>query len=311
MYNVINLLASSAGQVSDIEGDINSFSIKSVGIATIVLVVLLVLASQVVKDKKHKKLKKPLFIAIAMTIILPSLMLAGSTVYVNTISESGGPVHWHTDLEFWVCGEEIELRDPFEFASNKVGTASYHEHDDKRIHLEGVVIEKDYDASLEKFMVVIGGAMSSDQLIIPTNDDIFENDLDGDVPSGDKSHIQNFRVRDGDGRALLSVKNGDTCSSSSDDEAEIQAFLLRYDKGDDTYSQTKLEEPERYIMRDESVVPPGDCVIVEFDREKIRTERLCKQYGVRDSSRCTEFGVKKFNPDLCNISEKKTTGGTR
>lgn len=304
MYNLFYLIASSANGVNDIEGNINSFSIRAVGWATIVLVVLLAIAAKTSKKKKYKGLKKPLFLAISSAIILPSLLLIGSTIYVNTISESKGPVHWHTDLEFWVCNQEVELRDPFEFLSNKVGTATYHEHDDKRMHLEGVVIERDFDASLEKFMAVTGGAVTKSSIIIPTNnEDIFENDTDGDTPSGDRDIVQGFKKLDGEGRAVVSVRNGDSCGGQFETETELQAFLLRYDKDSDTYTQTKLDDPRRYVMRDESIVPPGDCVIVEFGAVRSRTDKLCLQYGVRDSVRCTEFGVKTYDEGLCSIEE--------
>ena len=303
--NLLELVASATG---DIEGEINSFSIRAIGIASLVLVVLLGIAAVIVKNKKYHSLKTPLFVAIASTIILPSLLLVGSTIYINAISESKGPVHWHTDIEFWVCGQEIELRDPYAFLSNKIGTSTYHEHDDKRIHLEGVVIEKEFDASLEKFMQVTEGGITDGQLIIATTEDLFENDTDGDVPRGDEQVVRDLVAYDGDGRPVVEVKNGDSCGSSG--PGEIQAFLMRYNKDDDTYTQTKLEDPKRYTLRDESIVPPGDCLIVEFDTSKDRTDRLCQQYGVRDADRCTEFGVSEFNPDLCNIRQISTSGGT-
>lgn len=300
MNTILNTLA--AGGTTDIEAEINSLSINSILIASLVLVVLLVLASQIVKNKKLHYLKTPLFIAIAATIVIPSFLLMGSTVYVNTISESKGPVHWHTDIEFWVCGEEIELRDPTGFLSNKIGTSTYHEHDDKRIHLEGVVIEKEYDASLEKFMDVSDGDITNSRLVIATEETIFENDTDGDVPSGNQEAVRNFLSRNEEGLYQLTMENGQTCDENQ--PAEVQVFLLRYNEGNDTYTQTKLAEPEKYIMRDESIVPPGDCVIVEFDVNKTSTDRLCQQYGVRDVERCTEFGVSEFNPDLCNIRQE-------
>ncbi len=298
---MITLLQSLASGTTDLEADINALSIQSVMIASLILVVLLVIASQVVNNKKYEIVKTPLFIAIAATIIIPSLLMMGSTVYVNTVSESGGPVHWHTDIEFWVCGQEVELRDPSAFLSNKIGTSTYHEHDDKRIHLEGVVIEKEYDASLQKFMDVTGGEISTTTLLIPTEDTIFENDVDGDVPRGDESIVQSYVVRDEEGLPQIAVDNSKTCDDGQ--SAEVQAFLFRYEKSDDTYTQVKLENPAAYIMRDESIVPPGDCLIVEFDSPKNSTDRLCKQYGVRDSERCTEFGVSNYNPELCNIRE--------
>ncbi len=302
------LLTSLANANRDIEEQVNALSINTVLIATLILVVLLAVSAVVVKGNKHKKLKLPLFVLISITIAIPSFLMIGSTVYVNLISESKGPVHWHTDIEFWVCDQEIELRDPYKFLSNKIGTSTYHEHDDKRIHLEGVVIEKEYDASLEKFMDVIEGSISPTDLVIPTDDDLFENDTDGDQATGDQELVRNFLTRNDEGRAEITVSNGMDCGDGQ--AAEVQAFLLRYNDGEDSYTQTKLEDPRRYIMRDESIVPPGDCVIVEFNTPREASERLCQQYGVRDVERCTEFGVSEFNPELCNLRQIVETGGT-
>ena len=305
MFNFISLVAETT---RDVEGDVNALSIRAVGIASLLLVVLLAVAAFVVKNKKHKNLKLPLFVAITSVIVLPSLLLVGSTIYINAISESKGPVHWHTDIEFWVCGQEVELRDPYAFLSNKIGTSTYHEHDDKRIHLEGVVIEKEFDASLEKLMQVTEGAITDDQIIIATDPQLFENDVDGDVPRGDEQVVRDLVVNDGDGKPVIQARNGDSCGDAG--PGEVQAFLMRYnDDGSDTYTQIKLEEPKRYLMRDESIVPPGDCLIVEFDVAKNSTDRLCQQYGVRDQDRCTEFGVSEFNPDLCNLRQLETIGG--
>ena len=240
---------------------------------------------------------------IAATVIFPTLLMSGSTIYLNTISDSKGPVHWHTDVEFWVCGQEIELRNPSGALSNKIGTSTYHEHNDKRIHLEGVVIDTSYDASLAKILAVTGGKIASDSLVITNQDSIFENDTDGDKNIGDQELIRNFMVRDNEQRATLAVENGFSCNENG--YAEVQAFLYTFDKTNDTYTQTKLDDPKSYVMRDESVVPPGDCLIVEFDTVKDRTDKLCQQYGEGDRDRCTEFGVENYNPGLCKIREIK------
>ncbi len=243
---------------------------------------------------------------IAISVLFPTILMSGSTIYLNTISDSGGPVHWHTDIEFWVCDQEIELRDPTGFLSNKIGTSTFHEHNDKRIHLEGVVIEKDYDASLEKFLAVTGGEITDSKLVIPTEDSIFENDVDGDKNTGDQDLVKSFLTRDADQRATLTVNNGDSCSNNG--YAEVQAFLYTFNKDNDTYSQRKLDSPKNYTMRDESVVPPGDCLIVEFGVVKDHTDKLCEQYGVEDVNRCTEFGVENFNPKICKIREVNQEG---
>jgi hypothetical protein len=292
------------GSNNDIESSINALGIRSVLGATLILVVLLAISFKVIKNKKHKAFKKPLFILIAITIIMPTLLISGTTVYLNTISDSKGPVHWHTDIEFWVCNQEIELRNPRGFVNNKVGTSTFHEHNDKRMHLEGVVIDKEYDASLEKFLKVTGGEITDNSIVIPTEDYIFEDDLDGDQNTKNQDLVRNFLTRDEKQLATLSIKNGDSCSSQGG-YAEIQAFLFTFNKTNDTYTQTKLKNPKEYIMRDESVVPPGDCLIVEFDTVKNKTDKLCQQYGVIDRERCVQFGVKNFDPKLCKIREVK------
>lgn len=296
---MINYIQLFAAETSDLSGDVKSFSIRVVLIASLVLVVLLVIAALVVNSKRLHNFKTPLFVLIVATIAFPSLLMTGSTIYINTISESKGPVHWHTDIEFWVCGEEIELRDPIGFFSNKIGTSTYHEHNDKRIHLEGVVLEKDYDASLEKFMTVTGGSIDNNSLVIPTEDEIFDTDTDGDSVSGKRDEVREFFTRDSEELALLDMQNGQDCGDEQ--PAEVQVFQIRMNEDDDTYTQTKLEEPGRYIMKDESIVPPGDCVIVEFDTPKSMTDKLCREYGIRDVERCVEFGVAEFNPDLCKL----------
>ena len=301
----MDLLTFVANTEGDIESKINSLSLRLVLIASLALITLILVSSRVVAKKKYKAWKKPLFIAIILAIVAPSLLMTGSTIYINTIADSKGPVHWHTDIEFWVCGQEVELRDPYEFLSNKVGTSTYHEHDDKRIHLEGVVIDKEYDASLEKFMKVTGGFIDQNSLTIPTEASIFEDDTDGDKATGDKSSVEKYLKTDGEGRSILEMKNGAGCSD--DGYAEVQAFVIRYDEKEKTYTQTKLEEPQHYTMRDESTVPPGDCLIVEFDAVKSRTDKLCLQYGVRDKNRCIEFGVAEAKAKHCDIQESTGT----
>jgi len=49
-------------------------------------------------DKLHKNLKKILFAAIVIPVVAATIFLAGSTIYLNSVSSSGGPVHWHADF---------------------------------------------------------------------------------------------------------------------------------------------------------------------------------------------------------------------
>lgn len=299
-------------EIFDLEHHIASLSRNIVIWAALLLIVLVVL-SILLRDRKPA-LKPWLFGALSATLILPTLFLIVSTIYLNVKSDSGGPVHWHAGIEFWACGTELELRDPTGFLSNKIGTNTYHEHNDKYIHLEGVVVRKEIDASLGKFMRVTGGSLSSAGIDVPLNEDSSTWFVTGDARDGDPQGdlaveaLASDFVRHTDEGPVASLSSGKQCAGQ---QAELQTFVYTYDKEADTYSQRKITKPEDYVIRDESSLgPPSDCVIFEFDTPKERTDKLCEQYGLRDAKRCTDFGVKEWNSELCNI-EEVTTGGAQ
>ena len=104
---------------------------------------------------------------IVAAAIISTLYLAGTTVYLNQKSWSQGPVHWHADFEIWACGEQIDIVDPEGFR-NLVGESAVHEHGDNRIHIEGVMFEKE-DATLGEFFEALGGEFTTETLSAPTN----------------------------------------------------------------------------------------------------------------------------------------------
>lgn len=234
-----------AGEVlkySDTEEIVARNSFYAVGGASVILVLLILISLGVKKPKEPVKLV--LFWSMAGVVCLTTIYLAAVTVWLNMISSSKGPVHWHADYEVWNCGKEIELIDP-KGLSNKIGTATLHEHNDKRIHLEGVVVVP-LDASLGKFMHVTGGSLAPNKMTFVTNE--------GEV----------------------TLESGAKCGET---ETEFQVFAFKVND-DKTYTQTKLTHPSSHIIGPHSQVPPGDCIIFELDAPKDRTDRLCKQFMV-------------------------------
>lgn len=303
---MVGHLAYTASTV-DLEQQISSLSLRVIAISSILLVILILISSRLA-NKKHKYLKKPLFAFIVFVITVGTGTLFGSTIYLNVKSDSGGPVHWHADIEFWACGVQLELRNPSGFLSNKIGTSTLHEHNDQRIHLEGVVVDDSVDATVGKFMRVIGGSISSGSMTVPLADSTLEDFVDGDkIDAGGAVNIEKFIKTDSLGKKILAVNDGDSCPDNT--TGDVQAFVYQFNKKDNTYKQVKLENPENYSIRDESIVPPGDCIVIEFGKNRDRTDKLCEQYGVRDSKRCTGFGVSNYNPDLCNIKEAVSAAG--
>ncbi|HET9412048.1 MAG TPA: hypothetical protein VFO38_04325 [Candidatus Saccharimonadales bacterium] len=285
----------------DLEASINALSINAVTIGAVVLLILVGLA--LAYSKRKPKIKLPLFLGILVTVLSTTTIISAGTVYLNVNSFAGGPVHWHADFEVWACGNELELREPQGFLSNKIGTATLHEHNDKRIHLEGVPVTPK-DASLGKFMTVVGGQISKDTLVFPLNDNkLLENahgEEDGDGSGAQAPEdLAPFIRTEADGKVAKFV-SGQNCGS---DKAEVQVFVYNFDKNTKTYKQTKLTDPASYTISHYSDVPPGDCVIMEFAPRKDRTEKLCRQYGIRDKDKCERFGVEATKRSICEDTE--------
>lgn len=218
----------------------NSFNAVIIGSSLLAILTTLSLGIK----KLSPNLKKFLFWSISAVTLITTLILAVSTVYLNVISSSGGPVHWHADIEIFNCGSEVNLKDP-KGLSNKIGSPTLHEHNDKRIHLEGVVVEEN-DASLGKFFHVIGGEITDSSITFPTNE------------------------------GMQTLSSGSTCPNGQ--PAELQVFA--YKVSGKNYTQQKLTNPSEYIMSPEGAVPPGDCIIFEVDSPKERTDNLCLSFEV-------------------------------
>ena len=143
---------------------LNSLTMKVLAIAAAIAIVFVVIAINY--EQQIQQFKKPIFLAIIIPLILASLFLVGTTLYTNIASMTRGPVHWHADYEVWACGQKLDLVDP-KGMSNRIGTSTFHEHGDDRIHVEGVVYRLQ-DVSLGKYVKTIGGELSKDHLSYPT-----------------------------------------------------------------------------------------------------------------------------------------------
>lgn len=243
---LLEVLAHEGEEVSEqiapaLDQVIRSNSINFTILAAVILAILTILS--LILGQKNHYLKYFLFGGFILVALSNTIYLSGATIYLNQQSSTGGPVHWHADFEIYNCGQRVDLKDPEGF-SNKVGTEVVHEHNDNRIHIEGVILDE-HDASLGHFFKALGGELHQDHISIPTAD------------------------------GLLELENGQKCNGEA---GILQVFVYRSEQ--DSFYQQKLEEPPKYIISPHSQIPPGDCIIVELDRPKEKTDKICTFYQV-------------------------------
>lgn len=218
-----------------------SYTLLALGVLALLIVISLIL------KEKNDLIKAMLFGLITLIVLTNTVYLVSSTIYLNQQSITGGPVHWHADFKIFKCGQEIELKNP-EGLSNKVGSEVIHEHNDKRIHIEGVLLDE-HDASIGHFLENVGGKMTKDRLEVPSE------------------------------LGIITMRDGQSCPSGQ--RGHLQVFV--YQTRGQIFHQKKLADPAGYTITPEANIPPGDCIIVEFDPQvKDQTDKLCEQYQVKE-----------------------------
>ena len=155
--------------------------LEAVGYGSLIFAILIIVILLFHK-KMNEITKKTVYFLVAIVASLVTIYLILTTLHLNIISETKGPVHWHADFEIWVCDKEIKLAEP-KGLSNKQGVDLMHAHNDDRIHVEGVLLDTK-SASLGAFFYAIGGSLSNDGIKVPTNEGLLA------VHEGDKCNEQ-------------------------------------------------------------------------------------------------------------------------
>ena len=219
-----------------------------IGIFILSAIPFLILA--VTKKEKEKISRQHIIFWIVIYFISAiTLVVVADTINLTINSETKGPVHWHADFEIWKCGKKLDIIDP-EGMANRVGSRLFHEHGDGRMHVEGI-IKNIEDVDLHNFFKSIGGDLSEISFNIPADHNIIEVS-DGELCNGEPAEVQIF---------AYVVSNPDARQKSG--------FLVE-----------QLKVNGNYILSPYQDVPPGDCIIVEFDKRKNKTDKICETYRI-------------------------------
>lgn len=148
-----------------------------VSIGASVLLIFLSGAAVMLRDQLTGSGKKLLFLAMALVVVIPTVFMFGGTVYMNLTSFTGGEIHWHADFDIYIDGDLRDIKDA-EGLANRVGTAQFHEHDDGRVHAEGIFQERE-DVTLAAFFEAIGGHLTTDRIMFESDQGLVDVSNEG------------------------------------------------------------------------------------------------------------------------------------
>lgn len=252
----------------------------------------------------HRHTARPLFAyVVAGTSFIVLTIITMSAVVLHLQSDSIGRQHRQANVEFWVCGTEVT---PFE-QRNRLGDGTfYYQSTDKQITRSGYVSDELHDASLGAFFQTAGGSIQADSIVLPLSNDPSQwlmpsEQQDGDAQGNMTSEFLERYVRTARRYSLLELSDGLRCPDGS--TGELQVFSFRIDYDNQTYQQEKIVDPDDLIIEPANSQQPNQCLIIEFAENKNRTNKLCESIGLRDSLRCSEFGVERFSDDTCYFTE--------
>ena len=206
-------------------------SVTTITTRMIYAISLLMIAITIISIMYFKKLtstlKNTFFWLITIPTIIATILLVGSTLYLNSVSPTHGPVHWHADYEVHVCNQEYELIGP-RGLSNRVGTPLLHEHNDNRIHVEGTPLSLE-SINLGNYFKAVGGEYTQTRLSMPTN-------------SG-----------------IITVQNGQPCNNLP---GRLYLFVQSQDGNRRAWRyESKMGQ---YVLAPYSTIPPGDNLLIMF-----------------------------------------------
>lgn len=235
-------------------------------LAGIIATLVLTVVSLWKEDGLTERGKTLLMSLFLLAIMLPSIYSVAAFIHESQTSWSQGEIHWHADFEVIVEGQEIDLIDPETFCqematestymcsiNDRVGITKYHEHDDDRIHVEGVFKTRE-EATLGAFFNTFQGTLTRDMLRIPTNTDTI------------------YRTNAGGKTLKILVKRGvggnrGWCAISDDVPVEDQCI--------DAFT-------------DEHVTSPHDYVISPYQTEQLDNPILDKIFIIYDETPVTD-----------------------
>lgn len=216
--------------------------------------------------QKNPSYKLPLFVCFSVLIGGTSLTLATSGI--NLVANSPtGPTDRQSDVSFWLCDRELNLRSYPAYSQNYLGSPVRFTKNDV-FYYQGIPTSQS-DMELGTIADDLNGYLSNASMVLPLKE---KQPFKDGLPIGDLQKFINTRK---DGIYSNAVSN----TSCNDNQfAEVQLFEFIYDPISQDFKQRKIDQVSSYVLSDNQTNIPT-CILVEFAPSKDKTDKFCKSMG--------------------------------
>lgn len=274
-----------------------SSSLRVLVVATLAIAIICILSASV--KKRSPRHNSVLFALIATVVISSTGLLVGTVLDSFFNASPTGLSRRQSQIEYWACGVQLATPAPNKPFRTSSGEGSFFEYGDGVARFQGIINQELDAPNLANFQNAIGGSITATSMVLPLSENIISTGIDGDIPDpSGTSRIDKFITKSTDSQTTITLVNGSTCGSTS---SVINIFGLSVNESTNTYTQKKFEFPSNLNLG--NVQNMSDCIIVEFDAVREKTDRLCSEIGNRDSARCQDFRLISKQAGSCDLRQ--------
>jgi hypothetical protein len=280
-----------------------SSSLRVLVVATLAIALICILSASV--KKRSPRHNGVLFILISIVVISSTGLLVGAVLDSFLNASPTGLSRRQSQIEYWACGVQLATPAPNKPFSSSNGEGAFYDYGDGFARFQGVIDQEVNAPNLSNFQRAIGGSITATSMVLPLSPDVVSTTIDGDSPDpSGVSRIDKFVSSAVDDQSTITLVNGATCGSTS---SVINIFGYSVNESTNTYMQKKYEFPSNLDLG--KIQNISDCIIVEFDSIREKTDRLCSEIGDQDAARCQDFRLLSKQEGSCDLRQV-SEGGT-
>lgn len=238
-------------------------------VGAIVVSGLIILLASTLHHRYHVT-KKAFYTLISGVVVATTAAFVVIHMIAMSGSEDASIERRQSRFVISVCEQQIPILSN-DFLSSTAGSARQKVFEDGRFEYLGYVTEPERDVTLGSFFRVFGGSINASTMTLPYSSNT-------EARLANSATLAQFIKTNPIGDRYLEIQSGSSCDIFP---SMISVFTYRYDESTDAFVQTRLTQPESYVISREER-ETMDCIVVIYGEPAETTNLRCGDYPDAD-----------------------------